>query len=144
MSATTDWNVEDPWPDVRKCLSLLHSFGDSIRTFIACDGTGNFDLVPGNVGLSPNTQEITTHAPNSTDFTIVSVVWGLSEIRDKAVDQVLWEYKQNGSAMLFESSLFGNKDSMPNNLKSGIIWYTEDDFKTFKSVSAKEGDSAGF
>jgi hypothetical protein len=144
LSPTGTWDVEDPWPNVRKCLSLLHSFGDSIRTFIACEDFGKFTLVPGDVGLSQNTQEVSTHAPNSTDFSIVSVVWGSSEIRDKAVDQALWEYKHNGSAMLFDNSLFGNKDPIPGSLKSGVIWYTEDNFKTFKSVFAQDGNSVGF
>jgi hypothetical protein len=144
MTTTAPWDVEDTWVGVRKCLSLLHSFGDSIRTFIACDAFGNFTLVPGDVSESRNTQEITSHAPNSTDFAIVSVVWGPSEIRDKAVDQALWDYKQNGSSMVFNNSLFGNKDPMPQILKSGVIWYTEDNFKTFKSIFAREDDSVSF
>ena len=107
MSNTDPWASPDPWLYVKKCLALLHSYGSSIRTFVACDGDGPFTLVPGNVSLSPDTQEITRQGPSSPDFAIVSVVWGAAEIRDGAVYQALYEYKVNGSAVPFENSVFG-------------------------------------
>ncbi|KAF2685845.1 hypothetical protein K458DRAFT_387798 [Lentithecium fluviatile CBS 122367] len=140
----TVFNLPDTWYNVRKCLSLLHSYGESIRTFIACDAFGEFVLPPGDVSLSKNTQEIASHSPNSTDFKIVSVVWGPSEIRDRAVDQALYDYKNNGSAIPFENSFFGGTDALPDFENSGVVWYTEDNFKTFKSIFAREGESVAF
>lgn len=143
MSNTNPWGSPDPWPNVKKCLALLHSYGSSIRTFIACDSSGPFTLLPGNVSLSPNTQEITRQGPSSPDFAIVSVVWGAAEIRDGAVYQALYEYKMNGSAMPFTNDLFG-KDTFPGMTKSGVVWYTEDDFLTFNGIFAREGMNVKF
>jgi len=143
MSDTDPWGGPDPWPNVKKCLALLHSYGSSIRTFIACDGDGPFTLVPGNVSLSPHTQEITRQGPSGPDFSIVSIVWGAAEIRDGAVYQELYEYKVNGSAVPFTNSVFG-ADTLPNWPKSGVIWYTEDNFLTFKSIFARENATVTF
>lgn len=143
MSHTDPWGGPDPWPGVKKCLALLHSYGSSIRTFVACDSDGPFTLVPGNVTLSPHTQEITRQGPSSPNFAIVSVVWGAAEIRDEAVYQVLNEYKVNRSAVPFVNSLFGT-DTLPGWTKSGVIWYTEDNFLTFRSIFAREGANVPF
>ena len=144
MSNTASpWGNPDPWPNVKKCLALLHSYGSSIRTFIACDGSGPFTLLPGNVSLSPNTQEITRQGPSSPDFAIVSVVWGAAEIRDGNVYQALYEYKMNGSAVPFANSLFGT-DTLPGWRKSGVVWYTEDNFLTFNGIFAREGMNVAF
>ena len=143
MSNTDPWGSPDPWSDVKKCLAILHSYGPSIRTFVACDGDGPFTLVPGNVSLSPNTQEITRQGPSSPGFAIVSVVWGAAEIRDGAIYQAIYDYKLNGSAVPFENSVFG-MDTLPNWRKSGVIWYTENNFLTFESIFAREGATVPF
>ena len=142
-SDASPWGSPDPWYGVNKCLDLLHSYGSSIRTFVACHGDGAFTLVPGNVSLSSHTQEITRLGPSSPDFAIVSVVWGAAEIRDSAVYQAAYEYKVNGSAVPFENWFFGT-DTLYDALKSGVIWYTEDNFLTFKSLYAREGSSVPF
>lgn len=143
MSNTSPWGSPDPWPNNRKCLALLHAFGTSIRTFVACDGDGAFTLVPGNVSLSPDTQEITRQGPSSADFALVSVVWGGAEIRDEGVYETLFKYKSNGSAVPFENWLFG-QDTLKGWGKSGAIWYTTDNFATFESIVAREHDSVPF
>jgi hypothetical protein len=140
---TSPWDSPDPWPDVKKCLALLHSFGSSIRTFVACDGAGAFTLVPGNVSLSPDTLEITRQGPSSADFALVSVVWGGAEIRDEGVYETLFQYKLNGSAVPFEDWVFG-RDTLEGWNKSGVIWYTQDGFATFESIVAREHDSVPF
>jgi hypothetical protein len=142
-SDTSPWGSPDPWYGVNKCLDLLHSYGSSIRTFVACHYDGALTLVPGNVSLSPHTQEITRLGPSSPDFAIVSVVWGAAEIRDGAVYQAASEYKVNGSAVPFENWFFGT-DTLYGVPKSGVIWYTEDNFLTFKSLYAREGSSVPF
>ena len=142
-SDTSPWGSPDPWYGVTKCLDLLHSYGSSIRTFVACQRDGAFTLVSGNVSLSSHTQEITRLGPASPDFAIVSVVWGALEIRDSAVYQAVYEYKVNGSAVPFENSFFGI-DTLYGMPKSGVIWYTEDNFLTFKSLYAREGSSVSF
>ena len=143
MSNTNPWGSPDPWPGVRKCLALLHSYGSSIRTFVACDLSGPFTLLPGNVSLSPNTQEITRLGPSSPNFAIVSVVWGAAEIRDGNVYQALYDYKMNGSAVPFVNSRFGG-DTLPGWDKSGVVWYTEDNFVTFNGIIAREGMKVTF
>jgi hypothetical protein len=143
MSDTAPWSGPDPWQNVKKCLALLHQYGPSIRTFVGCDGDGPFTLVPGNISSSPHTQEITLQGPSNAEFALVSVVWGAAEIRDEAVYQELYNYRTNGSAVPFENSLFG-KDTLPNWNKSGVIWYTEDNFQTFKSILGREGSSVPF
>jgi hypothetical protein len=70
-------------------------------------------------------------------------VWGAAEIRDGAVYQGLYEYKLNGSAVPFVTSVFGT-DTLPGWYKSGVIWYTEDNFLTFKSIFAREGATVSF
>lgn len=143
MSDTSPWAGPDPWVNNKKCLALLHSYGSSIRTFVACDSEGLFTLVPGNVSLSPQTQEITRQGPSSADFALVSVVWGSEEIRDEGVYENIYKYKTNGSAVPFGNSFFG-RDTLPGWGKSGVIWYTEDNFLTFDSILAREGDSVPF
>jgi hypothetical protein len=143
MSNTPPAGPPENWIDNKKCLALLHSFGSSIRTFVACDGAGAFTLVPGKVSLSPNTLEITRQGPSSADFALVSVVWGGAEIRDEGVYETLFQYKSNGSAVPFENWLFG-RDTLPGAWKSGVIWYTQDNFATFESIYAREYDSVPF
>jgi hypothetical protein len=143
MSSVTSWMNYDPWPGVDACLSILHSYGPSIRTFVACKGQGGFTLLPGNVSLSPNTQEITRQGPSSPSFALVSVVWGAREIRDATVYEGLYGYHLNASAVPFENTVFG-KDTFPKMKKSGVIWYTEDNFQTFKSVYSREGFAVPF
>jgi hypothetical protein len=143
MSDTSPWAGPDPWVDVRKCLALLHSWGSSIRTFVACDSDGPFILLPGNVSLSLNTQEITRMGPSSPNFALVSVVWGAAEIRTADVYQALYQYRLNGSAVPFGNPFF-EVDTLYGVKKSGVVWYTEDNFLTFKSIFAREGESVLF
>jgi len=143
MSNTAAWAGGDPWYGVKKCLSILHSYGSSIRTFVACEGNGTFTLVPGDVGLSARTQEITRQGPSSSDFAIVSAVWGAAEIRDTTVYQAIYDYKRNGTQIPFNNVLFG-KDTYYGEQKSGVIWYTQDNFKTFKSIYGRESSTASF
>jgi hypothetical protein len=143
MSDTGPWSDPDPWLNNKKCLALLHSFGSSLRTFVACDSSGAFTLVPGNVSLSPGTLEITRQGPSNAGFALVSVVWGGAEIRDAAVYETLFQYKSNGSAVPFENWVFG-ADTLKGSGKSGVIWYTEDNFATIESIMAREHDSVPF
>jgi len=139
QTGKTLWNITpDPWVDVKKCVGILHKYGSSIRTFVGCDGDGSPTL-QAQLAVSPETQAITHQGPNSTDFSIVSVVWGSVEVRDKSVYTALYQYKTNGSQIPFETYTFGGTDSLPGTPKSGIIWYTEDNFTTFKSIFAREG-----
>jgi len=143
MSNIANWVGADPMVGSTKCLSLLHAFGSSIRTFVACERDGTFTLVPGDVKSSPRTQEITRQGPRSRSFSIVSVVWGSQEIRTAAVYQSIYNAKRNGSAIPFSNDVFGS-DTLENVRKTGVIWYTEDDFRTVKNIHAKEGVSVGF
>jgi hypothetical protein len=133
----------DPWYGVRKCLSILHSYNSSIRTFVACDSSGFFKLIPGDITLSPLTQEITRQGPTTAGFAIVSVVWGAAEIRDPAVYQRIFDGKKNNTPLNFTNALFG-KDTYPDEHKSGVIWYTEDNFTTFNGVFARETTTIQF
>ena len=142
MSNISNWLGRDAWFGIKKCLSLLHAFGSSIRTFVSCEGDGTFTLVA-NLNQSPLTQEITRQGPSSPSFSIVSVVWGALEIRDASVYQAIYEFKRNGSAIPFTNAFFGN-DTFPNNSKSGVIWYSDDNFRSFKCLHAKELASVGF
>lgn len=143
----TDTNLPlgppDPWFGVKKCLSILHSYGSSIRTFVACNSDGNFELVPGNVSLSPNTQEITRLGPVVAGFAIVSAVWGAQEIRNSTIYARLVKCKQDNTPMTFSTSLFGN-DTFFGTHKSGVVWYTEDNYSTIKSITTREGNTVSF
>jgi hypothetical protein len=132
------WNNPDPDPGQAKVISVLHAFGTSIRTFVALAGSGSYNLVPGDVSLSPSTREITRQGPSDPSFAIVSVVWGPAEIRDPSVYQNIYSYAKNGSAIPFGISFFG-QDTLLGHQKSAVIWYTEDNFKTVKSVSGFDG-----
>jgi hypothetical protein len=122
---------------------MLYQFGSSIRTFAACDNDGPYTLVPGNITLSPRTQEISRQGPSSASFAIVSVVWGGLELRGSSLYSTLYAYKNNGTAVPFTNALFG-EDTLLNSQKSGVIWYTEDNFKTFKSIFSKETGTVSF
>lgn len=141
MNNTGSWGVSDPGST--QCLALLHSNGATMRTFVACDGDGPFTLVPEYAIPSSHTQDTMPQGRNSSNFSIVSVVWGAQEIRDEAVYDALYDYKANGSTMLFGNELFRN-DSLYGISKCGVIWYTEDDFRTIKSKFAMEGKSISF
>jgi hypothetical protein len=133
----------DPWYGTRKCLSVLHSYNSSIRTFVACDSSGFLKLVPGDITLSPLTQEITRQGPTTAGFAIVSVVWGAAEIRDAAVYQRIFDGRTNKTPLNFTNALFG-KDTLPDEHKSGVIWYTQDNFTTFNGVFARESTAVQF
>ena len=143
MSATDSWSKEDPWVGVRKCLALLYSYGPSLRTYAACENDGPFTLGPEINSSSTHEHEITRQGPSSSNFAIVSVVWGGSEIRDGKVYQTLYDLKSNGTEVLFGNEVFGF-DPLVGSAKSGVIWYTEDDFLTFKSIYDQETQEKGF
>lgn len=144
MSNTDPWGSPDPWVGRYKCLSLLHSYGsNTIRTFVACEGDGEFTLTPENATPSSHTQDITRQDPCSSDFAIVSVVWGNVEIRQESVYKTLCEFRGNGSAVPFGNDVFVT-DMMIGQAKSGVIWFTDDDFSTVKSIYAWEGETAFF
>jgi hypothetical protein len=129
-------------------MGLLYSFGSSIRTFAACDGDGPFTLVPGAITLSPRTKEISRPKPPAgvtvpTGFGIVSVVWGGLELSTATLYATLYRLKANGTAVKFTNAVMGI-DALPNHEKSGVIWYTEDGYKTFKSMHAREEGSKSF
>lgn len=144
MSATDSWSKDDPWVGVKKCLALLYSYGPSIRTYVACESDGSFTLGPQlNSSSFTHEHEITRLGPSNSDFAIVSVVWGGSEIRDKNVYQTLYDLKSNGTQVLFGNDVFGS-DTLVGLSKSGVIWYTEDDFLTFKNITGKETETGRF
>jgi hypothetical protein len=129
-------------------MGLLYSFGSSIRTFAACDGDGPYTLVPGAITLSPRTTEISRPKPPAgvtvpTGFGIVSVVWAGLVVSNATVYNTLYRLKANGTAVKFTNSLMGI-DALPNQAKSGVVWYTEDGYKTFNSIHAKEDGSKSF
>lgn len=145
------WSSPDPWEGVIKCLSLLLSFlGRSISIFVACEHKGAFTLGP-NVN-STRMHEITPAEPcNSANFTLVGVVWGGTNITNKVVYNRLCDHKINGSPVTFEDALFRSPKMNPFEMnifppmnKTGVIWYTEDHFQTFKSIFAREGDTVTF
>ena len=138
MSNTSPWGDNDPWVGVKKCLSILYSYGTTIRTFVACEGDGPFTLFPGNNKQS-HTNDITRQGPSSPNFAIVSVVWGAEEITSGSVYQSIYNYRTNKSAVPFSNELFG-KDTLPSTVKSGVIWYTEDNFASFRGSFGREGD----
>lgn len=141
MNNTDAWGISDP--SSIQCLAILHSNGPTIRTFVACDGNGPFTLVPEYAIPSSYTQDIIPQKRNSSDFAIVSVVWGGKEIRDESVYDALYDYKANGSAMVFGNDLF-RTDTLVGVGKTGIIWYTEDNYRTFESRVRTEGKSTLF
>lgn len=143
MTNTDPWGTPDPWFSVKKCLSILYSYGSTIRTFVACESNGAFNLAPGSSGPVGHVNDITRQGPSSRTFAIVSIVWGASEITDGAVYQSVYSYKINGSAIPFTNELFG-KDTFPANSKSGVIWYTDDNFSTFKGIFGREGANVTF
>lgn len=137
---TDPFGGKDPWVGIKKCLSVLYQYNSSIRTYIGCDGDGLVSLIPEK---NTQSQDITRQGPKSGQFAIVSVVWGAEEIRDRGIYETLSQYKSNGTDVPFENWLFG-KDTLVGWSKSGVIWYTDDDFKTFKSSYAVEHSHAGF
>jgi hypothetical protein len=61
----------------------------------------------------------------------------------KVVYGGLYRYKVNAPAVPFETGVFG-KDTLLNWNKSGVIWYTKDNFLSFQSTFTREGDSVPF
>jgi hypothetical protein len=143
MSATESWSKDDPWVGVKKCLAFLYSYGPSIRTYAACESDGPFTLSPKLNSSSTHEHEITRQGPSSSDFAIVSVVWGGSEIRDKKVYQTLYDLKSNGTQVLFGNEVFG-VDPLIGFAKSAVIWYTENDLLSFKIIYGKENENGRF
>ncbi|KAF2018241.1 hypothetical protein BU24DRAFT_491241 [Aaosphaeria arxii CBS 175.79] len=137
------WAEPDPWFGTNKCLSILHQAGTSIRTFVACEGDGVFTLVPERVGPFPNAQEITRQGPKDNNFAIASIVWGKTELREGDLYEKVWDLKKNNTAVPFTNDFFGI-DTHFGNGKSGVIFYTQDDFKTFRSLIGKEDGSTSW
>jgi hypothetical protein len=135
--------LDDTWQDNFKCLSILHSVGSSIRTFVGCENSGNYTLTTGKFQPTPYDQEITRQGPTTENFTLVSVVWGALEIRNQSVYQQLVQAKEQGTELTYSNELFGN-DTLIGSAKSAVIWYTEDNFTTFKSISGREADTFTF
>jgi hypothetical protein len=132
---------DDPWVNVNKCLSLLHSYGDSIRTFVTCEGKGNFTITPGEPNPPGLTHEIMRQGPSTASFAIASVVWGAEEVTDREVYKALYAYRSNGSTVPFTNEFF-RVDTHLGTSKSGVIWWTEDNFVSFKGIYGREGDES--
>ncbi|KAJ4332072.1 hypothetical protein N0V95_009743 [Ascochyta clinopodiicola] len=139
MSNPTPWTTTDVWFGFQKCLSILYSSNADIRTFVACQSDGTFTLGPGSDVSNSHSNIITRHGPSSNNFAIVSVVWGKLELREQDVYRTLYTYKINGSMMTLGNDLFGGSDTYVGAQKTAVIWYTEDDFKTFRGIYGKEG-----
>lgn len=142
----------DPWYGNVKCLALLHLYNNGttisnnnldLRTFIACEGTGNYTLVPGPVSLSPSTQSVTNLGPSTSTFHIISVVWGKAEIRDADIYQKLFNCASGNAAVTFSNDFFG-QDTWNGTVKSAAIFYTTDNYSTLRSIFGREGQSAYF
>jgi hypothetical protein len=133
------WSYPDPWPGAIKCLSLLLSFlGRSINIFVACERQGSFTLAP-NINAT-HMHEFTPAEPcNNINFTLVGVVWGGVNIIDKGVYKELCDLKKNGLPVPFRDTLFRSQMN-----RTGVIWYTEDDLQTFKSIFARENETTRF
>lgn len=133
----------DDWYNNKKCLSFLYSYGSSIRTFVACEGNGQITVAPGPIATNSYSQEITRQGPTLSDFAIVSVVWGSAEIRTSSVYSKIFNGRNSGLNVTFSNDYFG-LDTLINSAKSGVIWYTEDNYTTFKSIYGREGNSSNF
>ncbi|OCK81937.1 hypothetical protein K432DRAFT_294384 [Lepidopterella palustris CBS 459.81] len=137
----------DSWFGYRKCLALLLRYGSvdnqDLRTFIACEGTGNYTLVPGNVSLSPNTEATTNLGPSTSTFHIISVIWGPTEIRDSNIYQKLFDCASKSQAVSFSNEFFG-QDTWNGTAKSAAVFYTTDNFSTVKNIFGREGQNASF
>ncbi|KAF7556319.1 hypothetical protein G7Z17_g1568 [Cylindrodendrum hubeiense] len=147
LSVSTDeLQIQDPWKNVRKSLSVIYRFDngqihgcvipqDSGRIYTLSDDRRDAEsekitFIPSNYA-PPDRRKVRIHA----------VIWGLSQVEDKEVYNNLYDkFARNESIPLTNG--FFKKDTWVGIGKSAVIVYSF--HGTLKYISGKEGNSIAF
>lgn len=131
-----NYGTGDPWPGNAKHITVLYTYGTETRTFVAADNTGIFEMVPGPVELSRNSQIVTAYPRLPNAFfgifsssqnwaQIVSVVYGRAEIRNQNVYTSLYLSTRNAGTSFPLTNEFFAQDTWVGVPKVAIIWYRD-------------------
>ncbi|KAJ9635082.1 hypothetical protein H2199_008568 [Coniosporium tulheliwenetii] len=132
-----NYGTGDPFPGMPKSITVLYTYGAETRVFTARDNTGIFEMVPGPVELSRNSQIVASYPRPASGggffgsvtaslnwAQIVSVVWGSGQIRNQGVYNALYTSIRAGTTFPLSNEFFA-EDTWYGVGKTAIIWYRD-------------------
>lgn len=136
------WANGDPWQGNAKSISMLYSYGNELRTFVAAGSTGTYTINPGPASAQPNTQVVPGYEQMSgvANINIIAVAYGTRAITSRSVFQNMYNAIRNsGGRWQYTNENFGI-DTWPGIVKSGVIWYRNTDNGYLVANPAREGN----
>jgi hypothetical protein len=139
----------EPWNGIVKSISVLHTYGKSMRIFACKEFTGIHYIRPGEVssstiGYGAELREVNPFSkPASSKIKILAIVWGPEEVRKKEVYDYAYKCAEDRTPVVFNNQNFGG-DTWTGNFKSGVIYYMNDGGSEIYQVCGHEHAQASF
>jgi hypothetical protein len=140
------WANGDPWPGQAKSISMLYTYGQETRTFVAAGGTGTYTINPGPIGIAPNSQLVPGYEQMSgvQNINIIAAAYGRNAITARNVYQSMYNaIRSQGGRWQFTNENFA-WDTWVGIGKTGTIWYRNTDNGYLYAMSAREGNYNAF
>lgn len=142
----------EPWKGVKKSISVLNKFGDSLRVFACREYTGTHYIRPGpvtqgnNQGWGWDLQEAKpVVVPKGSKVEILAIVWAQKIVTDEKVWNSVYEALNKKKTLKWTNEdIGGGEDPWSGNKKSGAIYYRFVGGDKIRQACGQEGQEVKF